>query len=68
MDAGETETKQLMDEAVDITGLSNPNSVAQHTTWLKEETGAGVPDLKKKPLKLCWMVSLKVKRCVEFLR
>ena len=65
---GETETKQLMDEAVDITGLSNPNSVAQLTTWLKEETGAGVPDLKKETVKTLLdgeLKSEKVRRILE---
>ena len=34
-------------EAVALTGLDNPNSVAQLTRWLQEETGEEVADLRK---------------------
>jgi DNA polymerase len=34
-------------EAVNLSGLDNPNSVAQLSKWLQEETGEEVTDLKK---------------------
>ena len=34
-------------EAVALTGLDNPNSVAQLSRWLQEETGEEVADLRK---------------------
>ena len=34
-------------EAVSLTGLDNPNSVAQLSRWLQEETGEEVADLRK---------------------
>ena len=34
-------------EAVALTGLDNPNSVAQLSCWLQEETGEEVADLRK---------------------
>ena len=40
-----------IEEATAISGLDNPNSVAQLTTWLEEETGDDVPDLKKATVK-----------------
>ena len=36
----EAENKRLMAEAIEITGLSNPNSVSQLKAWLKLEEGA----------------------------
>jgi len=39
--------KRLMEEAKELTGLSNPNSVAQLKTWLKEQTGEEVKSLNK---------------------
>lgn len=38
-------------EATRLSGLDNPNSVAQLTKWLEEETGDEVPDLKKATVK-----------------
>lgn len=38
-------------EATHLSGLDNPNSVAQLTQWLEEETGDEVPDLKKATVK-----------------
>lgn len=38
-------------EATRLSGLDNPNSVAQLTKWLEEETGGEVPDLKKSTVK-----------------
>ena len=43
-------TARLTDEAAHLTGLQNPNSVAQLKTWLAEETGAEVRSLSKKDL------------------
>ncbi|WP_304458982.1 hypothetical protein [Alicyclobacillus sendaiensis] len=43
----ETVTSELMDEAVRLSGLDNPNSVQQLTKWLTEELGEEVTDLRK---------------------
>lgn len=40
-------TQELTQEAVQISGLDNPNSVAQLSRWLEDETGAEVADLRK---------------------
>ena len=37
----------LTQEAVRISGLSNPNSVQQRSAWLEQETGEEVTDLRK---------------------
>lgn len=39
--------RRLMAEAEKLTGLENPNSVAQLTGWLGQETGQDVPNLRK---------------------
>ncbi len=39
--------KDYLQEAAELSGLSNPNSVAQLTKWLQEETGEEVADLRK---------------------
>lgn len=39
--------KDYLQEAAELSGLENPNSVAQLTKWLQEETGEEVSDLKK---------------------
>ena len=39
--------EQGLKEAAELTGLSNPNSVAQLTKWLTDETGQDVTDLRK---------------------
>lgn len=44
---GETVKNQLLDEARRISDLENPNSVAQLTKWLQEETGEDLTDLRK---------------------
>ena len=44
---GETVKAQLLEEARRISGLENPNSVAQLTKWLSEEMDEDVPDLRK---------------------
>ncbi len=38
---------ELLTEALDITGLENPNSVAQLKAWVEKETGQEVPNLTK---------------------
>lgn len=38
---------QYIQEAIQLTGLENPNSVAQLTKWLQEETEQEITDLKK---------------------
>lgn len=45
MDALSRDT--LMQEAVAITGLQNPNSIAQLTKWIEEITGETLPNLRK---------------------
>lgn len=42
-----TVREQYIREAVQLTGLENPNSVAQLAKWLQEETGEEVADLRK---------------------
>lgn len=44
-------TKTLTDEAVALTGLDNPNSVAQLRGWLEKETDQEVADLQKGTVK-----------------
>jgi DNA polymerase len=44
-------TSELMKEAVQISGLSNPKSVQQLSKWLSAETGEEVTDLKKDNVK-----------------
>lgn len=44
---GETTRQQLMDEAVRLSGLDNPNSVGQLTQWLEEELDEELSDLRK---------------------
>lgn len=45
---GDTVRSDMLDEAREITGLDNPNSVAQLTGWLNENLpGAGLTDLRK---------------------
>lgn len=38
---------RYVDEAARLTGVQNPNSVAQLTKWLQDETGETVTDLRK---------------------
>lgn len=44
---GEAVRIQLTEEARQISGLENPNSVAQLAKWLQKETGEDLPDLRK---------------------
>ena len=44
---GDPVRQTLMAEAMQLSGLSNPNSVAQLTTWLQEEIGEELADLRK---------------------
>ena len=44
---GATVRQNLMTEAMQLSGLNNPNSVAQLTKWLQEETGEELGDLRK---------------------
>lgn len=44
---GKTVQDQLTAEAREISGLENPNSVAQLTKWLQSETGEDLTDLRK---------------------
>lgn len=47
----EVVSRQLMNEAIQISGLQNPKSVKQLTNWLTEETGEEIPDLTKGTVK-----------------
>ncbi|GAB1462197.1 DNA polymerase [Pedobacter sp.] len=42
--------ERLTKEAIEITGLSNPNSAAQLKTWLSDETGTEVTSLTKEAI------------------
>lgn len=44
---GETTRKRLIDEAVRITGVGNPNSVTQLMDWLEQDMGEELTDLRK---------------------
>lgn len=44
-------TEYLVQQAKDLTGLDNPNSVAQLKTWLEEATGEEVTTLNKAKIK-----------------
>lgn len=44
---GETTRQQLMDEAVHLSGLDNPNSVGQLAKWLEEKLDEELTDLRK---------------------
>ena len=47
LEIGNNTRAALMQEAVSLTGLENPNSIAQLSKWLESETNEAVPDLRK---------------------
>lgn len=47
----DTVTRRLKEEAAAISGLDNPNSVAQLTYWLENETGEEITTLRKDDVK-----------------
>jgi DNA polymerase len=47
LEIGAQSRDRLMQEAISITGLENPNSIAQLSTWLEKETDTTVSDLRK---------------------
>lgn len=47
LEIGANARDSLMQEAVSITGLDNPNSIAQLSGWLEKETDTTVSDLRK---------------------
>lgn len=47
LEIGASSREKLMREAVQITGLENPNSIAQLARWLEKETDTTVTDLRK---------------------
>lgn len=51
LELGETIRAQLTDEAVQLSGLQNPNSVKQLARWLSAETGDGITSLRKETIK-----------------
>lgn len=60
-------TEQLLTEAQELSGLNNPNSVAQLKEWLESETGQEINSLNKKdvPELIKNTDSDKVKRMLE---
>ncbi len=51
LECSDTVTSALTEEAVQLTGLNNPNSVAQLSNWLAKETGENIADLRKDTVK-----------------
>jgi DNA polymerase len=51
IDIGERETAALKAEAVQLTGLDNPNSVQQLTGWVAAQTGTEIPNMRKDTVK-----------------
>lgn len=51
LELGETIRAQLTDEAVQLSGLQNPNSVKQLARWLSAETGDDITALRKETIK-----------------
>ena len=47
LELGETVSNSLKEEAIQLTGLYNPNSVKQLAQWLETETGEEVANLRK---------------------
>lgn len=47
LDIAENTREKLMSEAVELTGLENPNSVTQLLKWLAETTGKEINNLRK---------------------
>lgn len=47
LDINDIITAELTEEAVQVTGLDNPNSAAQLGKWLKEKTGQDIENLQK---------------------
>ncbi len=47
IEIGEEAREKLMSEAVTITGLENPNSISQLSTWLERETDESITNLRK---------------------
>jgi DNA polymerase len=51
LELGETIRAQLTDEAVQLSGQQNPNSVKQLARWLSAETGDDITSLRKETIK-----------------
>lgn len=51
LELGETVRAKLTDEAVQLSGLQNPNSVKQLARWLSAETGDDITTLRKETIK-----------------
>lgn len=51
LELGETIRAQLTDEAVQLSGLQNPNSIKQLAHWLSAETGDDITSLRKETIK-----------------
>lgn len=48
---GESERQKLLQEASELSGLDNPNSIVQLMDWLDKEAGVEVTDLRKDTVK-----------------
>lgn len=66
VDMGEKYKSELTAEAIAITGLDNPSSVAQVKDWLKEQEGLEVPSLNKKAVADV-VASLKTEDAKQFM-
>lgn len=62
-----TRTEELLNEAIKLTGLNNPNSVAQLKEWIEGITGEGIGSLNKAeiPEILKSTTDFNVKRALE---
>lgn len=47
LEIGAASRSRLMSEAVQISGLNNPNSITQLSAWLEDETGEEIKGLRK---------------------
>lgn len=67
LEIASTRTEQLLTEAQSLSGLNNPNSIAQLKEWLESETGEEITSLNKKdvPELIKNTDSAKVKRMLE---
>lgn len=48
---GTTERAELLEEARELSGLDNPNSVKQLAKWLEKEIGEEIPQLRKEDVR-----------------
>lgn len=58
LEIGAQSRDRLMQEAISITGLENPNSIAQLSTWLEKPLTRPSLTCGKTRLPLCWKATL----------